>query len=96
MLLLSKFKISGHSMTPTIKNGDTVLVSCIFYLFINPKINDIVAFKDKNGQVLIKRIIGIQNNKYYLYGDNKQDSYDSRSFGFIMRSQILGKMFLRL
>ena len=43
-------------MDPILKNGDTVLVSRIPYLFNKPKINDIVAFKEKNGGILIKRI----------------------------------------
>ena len=44
MLLLSKFKISGHSMEPTFKNGDKILATNIFYLFKSPKVNDIVVF----------------------------------------------------
>lgn len=96
MLLLAKFKIVGHSMEPRIKTGETVLVSSIPYWFKNPKINDIVAFKDNNGKVLIKRIGGIKNKKYFVQGDNKNDSLDSRRLGLISKNQIIGEFIYKL
>jgi len=96
MLLLGKFKVVGHSMEPQIKNGQLVLVSNISYLFKSPKINDIVAFKDKLGKVLIKRIIKIESGKYYVEGDNKSDSLDSRKFGSISKDKIIGEVILKL
>lgn len=96
MLLISKFKIFGHSMEPTLKNNDVVLVSGIPYLFQNPLINDIVAFRSNKKQVLIKRIKKIKNNKYFVYGDNSKDSYDSNKFGAINRQQIIGKLIYKL
>jgi len=92
MLLLSKFKVSGHSMEPTIKNNDTVLVSGIVYLFKNPKANDIVAFADKKNLINIKRIAKANGEKFFVEGDNKKDSFDSRNFGQILKKQILGKV----
>lgn len=91
MLLLSKFKISGHSMEPAIKNEQHVLVSKIPYFFSEPSIKEIVAFK-KNKKILIKRIIRKSGNKYFLAGDNLNDSLDSRSFGFVSKNDILGKV----
>lgn len=90
MLLLSRFKISGHSMEPFIKNGQTVLVSKIPYLLFKPKIGDIVAFK-KNEKVFIKRIVKIDGKKCFVRGDNKKDSVDSRRFGWIFKKHIIGK-----
>ena len=91
MLLLRKFKILGHSMEPAIKYGNFVLVSSIPYYFSSPNKRDIVAFNHK-GKVLIKRIVRIQNEDFYLEGDNKNDSLDSRSFGKVKKSDILGKI----
>jgi nickel-type superoxide dismutase maturation protease len=96
MLLLARFKIIGHSMEPQIKNGESVLVSNIPYWFKTPKINDIVAFKDNDGKVLIKRIIKIQNGKYFVEGDNKEDSLDSQKFGFISKDKIIGELIFKL
>jgi len=91
MLLLSKFKVSGHSMEPTIKNGQYVLISKIPYFFSEPDVKEIVAFK-KNQKILIKRIVKKTGDKYFLAGDNLKDSLDSRSFGFVSKNDILGKV----
>lgn len=82
-------------MEPTISQGQTVLVSAVPYLFSKPKIGDIVAFK-KNEKVFIKRINKIDpsadGEKYFVSGDNKNDSFDSRRFGWITKENILGKV----
>jgi nickel-type superoxide dismutase maturation protease len=95
MLLLAKFKIVGHSMEPTIRNGETVLVSNLFYSFKTPKIGDIVAFRGKD-EALIKRITNINREKYFLEGDNQRDSLDSRTFGLISKQKILGKVIYKI
>jgi nickel-type superoxide dismutase maturation protease len=96
MLLLARFKIIGHSMEPQIENGEAVLVSSIPYWFKIPKIHDIVAFKDSANKILIKRIIKTQNGKYFVQGDNKNDSLDSRRFGYISRKKIIGEVIYKL
>jgi signal peptidase I len=96
MLLLQKYKISGHSMEPFLKNGDKILISGLWYLFKNPKINDIVAFKEKNGEVLIKRIKEVKNGRFFVSGDNKKDSLDSKDFGYISKEYIIGKLIYKL
>ena len=45
MLFFSRFTISGHSMEPTLWQGQTVLASSIPYLFSKPKIGDIVLIR---------------------------------------------------
>ena len=78
-------------MEPLIIDKANVLISRIPYWFKDPKINDIVAFRN-SGKIFLKRIIKIQNGKYFVAGDNKNDSYDSRNFGDISKKQILGKV----
>jgi nickel-type superoxide dismutase maturation protease len=94
-MLLAKFKVIGHSMEPAIKNGETVLTSSLFYLFKNPQIDDIVAFSDA-GEIIIKRITGSHDEKYFLAGDNQKDSLDSRKFGLISKQKILGKVIYKI
>jgi len=94
MLLLTKFKIVGHSMEPVIKNGETVLISSLFYWFKKPSIGDIVAFSGAD-KILIKRITKVQEEKYFLKGDNLKDSLDSRKFGLISKRKIIGKVFYK-
>ncbi len=90
-MLLKLLRIHGHSMKPQILDGQKVLVSSLPYFFSKPKIDDIVASKLDNG-IFVKRISSISNGKYFLRGDNKSDSLDSRKFGEISRKHILAKV----
>lgn len=38
----------------------------------------------------------VPNNKFLVLGDNRSYSYDSRNFGLIDKSQIIGKLILKL
>ncbi len=87
------FKISGHSMEPTIQDNQMVFVSRLPFLLFKPRIGDIIAFRNKD-QVFIKRIIKINSEKYFIAGDNKKDSFDSRRLGWIDKKQILGKVII--
>jgi nickel-type superoxide dismutase maturation protease len=91
-MLLTKLRVIGHSMEPAIKNHETVLVSGTFYWFKKPQIGDIVAVREA-GEILVKRVTKLKEDKYFLEGDNKEDSLDSRKFGFIARQKIIGKVF---
>lgn len=82
-------------MEPTIKEGSEVLASSFPYIFFNPKKGDIVVFK-KNNLVFIKRIEKVLKGKYFVKGDNEKDSIDSRSFGFLNKNNILGKIIFNL
>lgn len=82
-------------MEPQFKNGDKILASFLPFIIKNPKVNDIVVFEYKN-KVFIKRIKQIENKKYFVQGDNNNDSIDSRNFGGISKNQILGKMIFKL
>lgn len=80
-------------MEPTLKPGGSVLVSALPYLFASPKTGDIVACRDPDSKkVLIKRITKIENNRYFLEGDNKTESTDSRNFGWLDKETIIGKV----
>lgn len=80
-------------MSPTLKPGQVVLVNRLAYLFHKPQREDIVAVKDpRDKKVLIKRITKISNDKYFIQGDNKKYSTDSRVFGMIRKQNILGKV----
>lgn len=81
---VSKYKVSGNSMLPTLKPGQEVLT----FNWGKASEGDIVVVKGKK----IKRVQRITGNKVYLVGDNKKESTDSRHFGPIDQSQILGKV----
>lgn len=91
-MLLGKFKISGHSMEPALKNNQEVLISGLPYLFSKPKVGDIIAFtfaRSDLAKLAVKRIKKINGSKYLTEGDNKNDS---REFGWIERKNIIGKV----
>lgn len=91
MILLSRFKVSGHSMEPAISAGITLLVSSISYIFKEPKIGDIVVFSVA-GKTFVKRIKKKEGQRYFLSGDNTNDSLDSRKLGWVRREDIQGKV----
>lgn len=92
-LPIYRFQISGDSMMPTLRSGDNVLVNRLYYLLAKPKIGDIVALKDpRDKKILIKRISEIKNGQYFVLGDNKTASVDSRTFGWIKKKDIIGKL----
>ena len=77
-------------MMPSLKPGDRVLVWCSFFRL---KRGDLVAIHDPRDQkVIIKRIYSIKNGQYDVRGDNNLHSTDSRNFGMIRKTAIIGKI----
>ena len=75
-------------MLPTLKPGQDVLVWC---WFINPKVGDIVVV-NHDGKEMVKRIRLSVDRHIVVMGDNERESTDSRNFGPIERSKIVGKV----
>lgn len=80
-------RVYGASMLPALKQGNIVLAVKKRKF----KIDDIVILKINNKEV-IKRIKKIKNSQVFLEGDNKEQSTDSREWGYIKKSKILGKV----
>lgn len=81
-------------MLPTLKDGDEVLAR----KEANLQIGDVVVARHPFRQTLIiKRITEISTcGKLFLKGDNPAESTDSRSFGKILKKDVLGKVICRL
>ncbi len=90
--LLLRFKVSGHSMIPTFKEGQEILISSLPYFFSSPKVGDIIAFKDKE-KFITKRIREVSKDRVLVKGDNTKDS---KEYGWINRKKIIGKVILKL
>ena len=100
----------GVSMEPTIKSGDIVIIDRLSFRLWQPLRKDdiVVAVQPVNPQISIcKRIVevaggtvpygpGIQvpPQHYWLEGDNKHKSYDSRHHGCVPENLIMGKVLL--
>ena len=94
-MLLARFRIVGHSMEPFLKENENVLVSSLPFLFSEPQAGDVVVF-ERLKKVYVKRIKNKIDNNYFLIGDNKNDSEDSRKFGLIPKKDIKGKVIIKL
>jgi signal peptidase I len=94
---LARYVVDGPSMEPAYRAGDRLLVNRLAYLRSSPEIGDAVVFRDpeRRGRLLIKRVAPPASDRpgsrVYVLGDNAQESRDSRHFGAIKRSSILGK-----
>lgn len=75
-------------MLPTLKPGQDILVWCWFNKY---RVGDIVVIK-KNGKEMVKRISKIDDRRIFVMGDNERMSTDSRSFGWIDKKDISGKL----
>lgn len=95
MILLSKFRISGHSMIPTYYPHDEVLISSLPYIFSKPKVGEIIVFQ-KGKLALIKRIKKITKNGLIVEGDNRGDSLKSSEMGVVLPKQVIGKVIVKL
>jgi signal peptidase I len=98
----------GVSMEPSISSGDIVVIDRFWFRYFNPLKKDdiVVAVQPVNPEVSIcKRIVEIgggvvpygpgirvPDSHYWLEGDNKTKSYDSRHHGCVPENLILGKV----
>ncbi len=90
--MFSYFIVRGHSMEPSAKEGDFVFVWKLLY---RPRRGDLVVVKD-DGQAgfLLKKIKEIRDGALWLEGDNTQDSRDSRHFGWVPSTALVGRAFV--
>lgn len=80
-------------MLPRFSPGVKVLVKKTwFFTSIMP--GDVVVAKDpRNGRLILKRVQHInKKGQLFLLGDNKEESTDSRVFGFVTRKNTIGKV----
>jgi mitochondrial inner membrane protease subunit 1 len=82
--------VHGMSMEPTLAPGDRVLVLRARRLHAE----DVVAVRDPRDRrrVLVKRIGAVLEDEIVVRGDNPAASTDSRSFGPVPRSSVIGRV----
>lgn len=77
IVCINKFMVSfafiqSDLMTPALKKGAFVIIDKITFRFRPPKTGDIIIYKDggADGQILIKRVIGVQDNLITIRNGN--------------------------
>ena len=90
-MFLSLLKVKGHSMEPMMKNGSFFMASSIPFWFAEPKKGDVILF-GAEGKNIVKKIVKIQNRKYFIEGENR---LDSKRFAPIGKKDIVGKIIFK-
>ncbi len=66
----ARIRVDGHSMEPTLRTGQFVVVSKLAYRFGSPEYGDVIVFhfpRDPE-QEYIKRVIGLPGDNVSVYG----------------------------
>lgn len=86
--------VSGDSMLPTFRSGDWLLVAWADTFRIGDVI--VIEREERPGVFLIKRVERNDDGKYWVEGDNKSISTDSREWGAVAEIEIVGRVVTRL
>jgi signal peptidase I len=127
-----RFRIEGHSMMPTLKEGEYIIINKLSYYLDEPARGDVIVlrFPNDRSRDFIKRVIGLPGDhievtdqavkvngivlsepyinappsytgswivpegKYFVLGDNRNNSSDSHNWSFLPREDIVGKAWL--
>lgn len=83
-------RISGDSMAPALRDGAIVV------FFSRPPRAGSIVLAEYGGREIVKRVERISGDMFYLVGDNRQESTDSRHYGTLSKSAILGVSMITL
>lgn len=90
----TRYAVTGASMEPALHDGDWLIIDTRAYRHALPHPGDIVVANDPRcpERAIVKRVdhtdpaLGL----IWLYGDNRDESTDSRHFGPLAPDQIVG------
>lgn len=95
LLPIMHFVVRGESMLPTLGVGQHVLALRGGIYLSKFSVGDIVILRHPREprREIIKRIASIsESGEYFVEGDNRGESQDSRSFGYVSKEFIIGKV----
>ena len=91
-----RVEVTGDSMAPALLPGDRLLLLRLGLGRV--RCGDVVAVRDPrdvDGRVLVKRVAALPGDGMVVLGDNLAASTDSRTFGAVPRSLLLGRCIWR-
>jgi nickel-type superoxide dismutase maturation protease len=85
--------VAGRSMLPAFEPGDRLLV----IRGRRARVGSVVAVRDPRdrSRILIKRVRARFGPRFDVRGDNAAESTDSRQFGLVSRSALVGRVIYR-
>lgn len=90
MILLQVLRVRGDSLAPRYRDGDFVVISGLAINAIRP--GDVVVFDHPEYGRLIKRVEGLEPCGHLRVRGDDIDLVDSRRFGPVPRSSVLGRV----
>jgi nickel-type superoxide dismutase maturation protease len=84
-------KVQGYSMVPTLVPNDRVIVRYGTAF----SVGDVIVFT-RDDHAEIKRVERIEDGGLFLIGDNDLASFDSRAYGLISPTAVIGRAIARL
>ena len=86
----SRLEIEGSSMAPNFAEGERVFVSS----FSEVIEGDVAVFQQDSLKIM-KRVHEVNGDKFFVLGDNPNESTDSRTLGWLGKKQLLGKVLFK-
>jgi hypothetical protein len=89
--------VSGHSMEPTLRDGDWLLVDPDAYLTRAPRQGELVVARDPRaeGRVIIKRVVSSDDVAVTVAGDHPAHADEADEIGRLVGAQVIGRPWLR-
>jgi nickel-type superoxide dismutase maturation protease len=86
--------VAGHSMEPALREGDRLLV---LPPRRQPRVGEVVVVRDPRDatHLLLKRVAAVHDDEVTVMGDRRDHSTDSRYFGDVPLSDIVGRAAFR-
>ena len=98
LLFFPVIQICGYSMFPTLNDGEFYIGRRLLRK-TKCKVGKIYVYKppyeDDTEKFVIKRLAGIKDGKYFFLGDNADDSYDSRYYGYVDSKNVVAQLLTR-
>lgn len=109
---LRLMRVTGQSMAPLLKAGEVVLIRERAFERRPPQRGDLVAARPASlgGKAIIKRLSGLpreeialggrrwqlNEEQFFLLGEDLDRSFDSRRFGPVMREELIGRVWAKV
>ncbi len=92
-LRIGTVAVAGDSMLPTYSNGDWLVARWARTFKVGQVL--VIERQERPGIFLIKRLMQIDNENFWVEGDNSAASSDSREWGWRNSGEVLGRILFR-